>query len=305
MADIEILVADDASTDDGADVVEAMAREDPRIRLTRLSRNGGKPRAMNILMAQAKGEWVAVLDADDSFRPTRLATLIEAAEGRGVDMAADNLFYVDAGVVSDRAHGFGTILRTAFPASDERRVIGKADLCRDADSYGDFDYGILKPVVRRSFVEKHALAYYEASRLAEDFTWLMTYFVAGGEAVLCSEPLYEWTMPFGTVSRRWTQTGAGAWRYDYRGALAANAHFRREMRAKGEADVVAMLERRSRQYSVMIHYIGAQRAAAEGRRAQAALMLLAHPSTWTLLGRRVAGRAARAIAPHRPIPARR
>ena len=296
LADIEILVADDASTDTSAAVVARVASEDARVRLVRLPVNGGKPRAMNVLMAQAQGDWVAVLDADDAIDPTRLERLIGRAEARGVDMAADNLLYIDAGVpsASDPA-AFGTVLRAAFDPASPERIIGRAELVEGADSFGDFDYGILKPVIRRAFAHKHSLAYYEASRLAEDFTYLLTYFVAGGRCVLVSDPLYSWTLPFGTISRRWTETGAGAWRYNYREALLANAHFIAEMRARGETDMVAMLQRRGRQYTSMVHYIDAQKQA-ETRAYGAALWTIAgHPSTWRLLAQRVVGRAMRAL----------
>ena len=293
LRNLEIIVADDASTDDSAAVAEAMAAADPRIRVVRLAQNAGKPHAMNLMTAQARGDWLAVLDADDAYAPDRLACLIAAAEAHGTDMAADNLRYVDAGLPAD-ASGFGAVLRTAFDTSEPDRVIALSDLVAAADSYAEFDYGILKPVIRRAFVEAHGLAYHEDSRLAEDFTYLLDYMVAGGRTVLCSAALYDWTMPFGTLSRQWTQTGAGAWRYDYRGALRANAHYIAMMQARGQHAVVAMLRRRGAQYAVMVHYIDAQRSAAEGRRAEALLTLLAHPSTWTLLGRRVTGRLRRA-----------
>ena len=295
LREVEIIVADDASTDDSAAVAEAVAATDARVQVIRLPQNAGKPHAMNLMMAQARGDWVAVLDADDAYAPNRLARLIAVAEAHGVDMAADNLRYVDAGLPAD-ASGFGTVLRTAFDAGLPDRVIALSDLVAAADSYAEFDYGILKPVVRRNFVAAHGLAYHEDSRLAEDFTYLLDYMVAGGSCVLCSAALYDWTMPFGTLSRQWTQTGAGAWRYDYRGALRANAHYITQMRARGQHEVVAMLQRRGAQYGVMVHYIDAQRSAAEGRRGAALLTLLRHPSTWTLLARRVTGRLRRAAS---------
>ena len=296
ITELEILVADDASTDDGAAIAEAIARTDARVRVIRLPVNGGKPRAMNMMVTQAQGEWLAVLDADDAFHPDRLQRLIDAAERRRVDMAADNLLYIDAGLPdrSDPA-AFGTVLRPAFDVSVSDRVFGRAEFVAGADSFGEFDYGILKPVVRRSFVQGHDLRYSEASRLAEDFTYLLSYVMAGGRCVLLSEPLYSWTMPFGTVSRRWTQTGAGAWRYDYRQALAANAELLGAMRARGQADVVSMLERRGRQYAAMIHYIDAQKQADSGARLAALITLGRHPATWPLLARRMLGRARRSF----------
>lgn len=287
LRDIEIVVADDASTDGSLAIAEALAREDRRVVVHRLSPNGGKPRAMNAMIAAAHGDWVAVLDADDAYHPDRLERLVAAAEQASVDMAADNLAYRDAGI--DR------VVRTGFDPATPDRIIGTADLLRTASSFADFDLGILKPVVRRSFVVEHGLTYYEHTRLAEDFYYLLSYFVAGGRTCLLSAPLYDWTLPFGTVSRRWTGTGGGAWRYDYRTALLANEHFIEVMRARNETAVVAMLQVRSRQYRVMAHYLDAQRSAAEGNWVRSVLTIAGHPSTYRLLLSRITGRLLRAV----------
>lgn len=287
LRDIEILVADDGSTDDSAAVAEAMALDDRRIRVIRLFTNGGKPRAMNAMVEAARGDWVAVLDADDTYLPDRLERLVRAAEEHGVEMAADNLLYLDAGV--DR------VLRTGFDPAIGTRVIGTDELVRTASTFAEFDLGVLKPVVRRRFVLEHGLRYYEGTRLAEDFYYLLMFFVAGGRACLVSEPLYQWTLPFGTVSRRWTGTGGGAWRYDYRQALRANEHFIEVMRQRGEAGAEAMLRARSRQYGAMIPYLDAQRQAAEGRWLRCVMTIARHPSTYRLLLTRVAGRVRRAL----------
>ena len=294
LRDIEILVADDCSTDDSGVLAERLAAEDDRIRVIRLSPNGGKPRAMNAMIAAAQGIWVAVLDADDAFHPQRLERLVEAVETNGVEMAADNLYYVDAGV--DR------VLRTGFDPALGNRTLTKAELIAGADTFASFDYGILKPMIRRDFVQKHGLTYYEQTRLAEDFYYLLNFFVAGGRACLLAEPLYYWTLPFGTVSRQWTGTGGGAWRYDYRTALRANEHFLARMGERGETAIVAMLQQRSRQYVAMIHYIDAQRLAADRRWLACVATIARHPSTYRLLLGRVTGRLARKLRPVKAPP---
>lgn len=287
LRDIEILVADDASTDDSAAIAEAMALGDRRIRVIRLHPNGGKPRAMNAMVEAARGEWVAVLDADDCYLPDRLERLVGAAEEHGVEMAADNLLYFDAGVER--------VLRTGFDPAIGTRVIGTDELVRTASSFAEFDLGILKPLVRRQFVLDRGLRYYEGTRLAEDFYYLLMFFVSGGRACLVSEPLYQWTLPFGTVSRRWTGTGGGAWRYDYRQALRANEHFIEELQRRGEKAAEAMLRARSREYGAMIPYLDAQRLASEGRWLRCVATIAGHPSTYRLLLARVTGRVRRAL----------
>lgn len=255
----------------------------------RLPQNGGKPHAMNIISDAARGTWIAVLDADDSFQNTRLARLVAAAEQHGTEMAVDNLLYFDSGA--------GKILRTGFPPTGAPRVLTTRDLLANNDSFADFDYGLLKPIIRKDFIARTGLRYYEHTRLAEDFYYLLNFFVAGGRSCLVPEPLYCWTLPFGTLSRQWTTTGAGPWRYNYRQALEANRHFIAEMQQRSEHAVVAMLEARSRQYQVMIHYLDAQRHAAERRWWSALSTIACHPSTYRLLLGRVAGRLLRMVKP--------
>ena len=69
--DFEILIMDDASTDDGPAKVKAI--NDPRIRLVTAEKNGGRAAAANRGYEAARGEYIAILDADDTAHPERLA----------------------------------------------------------------------------------------------------------------------------------------------------------------------------------------------------------------------------------------
>ena len=70
----EVIVVDDRSTDGTADLVEGLARTAPvPLRLIRCERNSGGPaRPINIGVAAAQGEFIAVLDQDDVFSPDKI-----------------------------------------------------------------------------------------------------------------------------------------------------------------------------------------------------------------------------------------
>jgi glycosyltransferase involved in cell wall biosynthesis len=70
----EIIVVDDCSTDGTRDIVARVARKAPMpLRLIELPRNSGGPtRPLNLGIATASGEFIAVLDQDDVFMPTKL-----------------------------------------------------------------------------------------------------------------------------------------------------------------------------------------------------------------------------------------
>ncbi len=70
LADFELLVIDDGSTDRTPEVVSGYA--DPRIRLVRNDANLGIPRTRNLGIELARGEYVAMLDTDDLAHPERL-----------------------------------------------------------------------------------------------------------------------------------------------------------------------------------------------------------------------------------------
>ncbi len=80
--DFELVVVDDCSQDNTAEVVSAIV--DPRLRLLRLPKNGGLSRARNAGIAEARGEWVAFLDDDDEWYPQMLERQLER-----IDRSAD------------------------------------------------------------------------------------------------------------------------------------------------------------------------------------------------------------------------
>ena len=85
----ELLVVDDGSGDDTVDVVRARAAADPRVRLLERE-NGGAGAARNTGLAAVRGDFVAFLDADNTWRPEHLTAALAAlleTDGPGVHTA--------------------------------------------------------------------------------------------------------------------------------------------------------------------------------------------------------------------------
>ncbi len=91
--DIEIIVADDRSTDSTAQIVKRLARLDPRIRLVQVTEEPppswiGKCHALYQAVRQGRpsGEWLLFTDADTVHHPQSLAVSLREALDHQVDM---------------------------------------------------------------------------------------------------------------------------------------------------------------------------------------------------------------------------
>lgn len=72
-SDFEYFLIDDASTDSTSSLVATWAACDPRIRLLHNEQSLRPAGALNCALAQARGDYIAILDHDDLAMPTRLA----------------------------------------------------------------------------------------------------------------------------------------------------------------------------------------------------------------------------------------
>lgn len=98
---VDLVVVDEASTDDTVAALEALA--DPRLRVVRHGRPVGVSGARNAGAAIATGAWLAFLDDDDVWAPDKLADHIAAAEGGRRDWAYSGAVNIDLG--SNPVHG--------------------------------------------------------------------------------------------------------------------------------------------------------------------------------------------------------
>src|SRR5918992_1242380 len=99
--DVAVVVVDDRSKVPAAGLSRL---GDPRVRIVRLSTKSGVPAARNAGLAATQTEWVAFLDDDDVWAPTKLRQQLDAAENENAE------WVYCAAVMFDERRGIMSVL---------------------------------------------------------------------------------------------------------------------------------------------------------------------------------------------------
>jgi succinoglycan biosynthesis protein ExoO len=207
LRDIEIVVVDDASTDQTFDVLTKLAAADPRIKVVRLPKNLGAGGARNAALANATGDWIAVLDADDWFLPNRLEMLLKAAKMSNAIAVLDNLQIYDHArndIFEITRHG---LKDGVMPVSAETYFLNDDPVRRHV-------LGILKPMVRRDFITEHKVAYDPSHRTGEDFIFLAEIILQGGKTVLVPDAYYVYVRRASPTSHKVSPHSRSGFNYE-------------------------------------------------------------------------------------------
>ncbi len=289
LTEIEVLVADNGSTDGTWKVLERLAAEDRRVRPLRALGGQGPDVARNACLDVAQGEWIAVLDADDVMHLTRLERLLGLAEANGAKLVADNQRLVEPA---------GRILRLAWPSEKLPSRVDAAAFVR-ANIFGQrmMPLGYVKPVFHRSLIEKSGLRYAPRPRVVEDYHFLYALLRQGAVLNLLPEALYDYVQMPSSLSRSFGVEELS----DIR--VATEAHFADA--GDDQALGSALLERLRSVDAALAHcaFVSAMKQRRPGR---ALAVLLERPAAIPLVlrygGESVAKRLKRRRSGARPIP---
>ena len=187
---LEILIIDDCSTDNTVEVVRALGLEIPSVRILSTPANGGPSMARNVGLREAKADWVALLDADDAWKPGRLKRLSEVASATSADFVADNLVMWDAAADAQ-------FKPTYFELPRRQMQITLLDMFRADDNFNfsKASFTLMKPIFRRKFLADHQLKYDEGIRVGEDFMFYVESLFKGAKIILIDEAYYIYLMP--------------------------------------------------------------------------------------------------------------
>lgn len=86
--DWEVVIIDDCSTDNTAEIVQSYASKDTRIRLIQHDNNKGAGLARRTGISNIKGEWMTFLDSDDYLKPDCLEVLYSYAINYDIDIVS-------------------------------------------------------------------------------------------------------------------------------------------------------------------------------------------------------------------------
>jgi succinoglycan biosynthesis protein ExoO len=186
---LEIIIIDDCSTDD---TVEAIKRlNNPLVRIVSTGKNVGCGPARNVGFKIARGDWLALLDADDAWLPERLERLTAVGQSTGADFVADNVILWDA--IADRQ------VRIGLDLPKPVQEITTIDFFRNDHNFNfsNMSWALLKPLMRRSFIEAKNIYYHEELHQGQgdDFVLYANLLFNGAKAVVTSDAYYLYSLP--------------------------------------------------------------------------------------------------------------
>lgn len=196
---VEVIVVDDMSRDGTLACATTLARNEPRITVLAQESNRGPSAARNRALAAARGDWVAILDADDYIAPERSERLIALANDHSSQIVADNMMHF--------RDGEPEVTWPFLPGQDGDPpfTVGLADyLDRNRMTSGDATLGYLKPMFRRDFLSANGIVYDEELRVGEDFNFALQALSAGARFTITPQALYSYRIMANSLSRSLT-----------------------------------------------------------------------------------------------------
>lgn len=150
---IEVICVDDGSTDESLSILQEYAERDGRIRVL-TQRNQFAGTARNLGMENARGKYVAFLDADDLYLPGSLETMYHQAEKCRVDMLKTGFLYQD--VTTGKKYQNPYSKNSTVTPRQRRRIFSFVQLPKRLLGVADVPWNGL---YRRAFLMENAIRF--------------------------------------------------------------------------------------------------------------------------------------------------
>lgn len=206
----ELIMVDDGSTDNSAQIIQNYQNKDSRIRLIRQTQKGAGS-ARNLGLSQAQGQYIIFLDCDDWFCKEFFKTMIDRIERDRSDVAVCEFFIYDQKTTQTRR------FRIAEEAESE---IAGTNLI--------FDLLVPNPwtkLYRTDFIRQHKLSFQEITS-CNDWSFAYASLACARKISVVREPLVYYR----------TQTDTSISSYRYKRTLdivLAIKHLKNELKKRG------------------------------------------------------------------------
>jgi glycosyltransferase involved in cell wall biosynthesis len=160
LATIEVLVVDDRSPDDSAEIIRAYASRDNRVVSLRHDRNRGLGGARNTGICAARGKYIASVDSDDAILPNTLEAAVRRCESDRTEIGVFSS--------SDYLEASGRLEENPFYALDHLPSVLSIDETNILNLFPTFQLKLYS----RALIERHAVRFPEHLYHEDDeFYW--------------------------------------------------------------------------------------------------------------------------------------
>ncbi|MFD1124477.1 glycosyltransferase family 2 protein [Lentilactobacillus raoultii] len=174
----EILLVDDASTDQTAKVIETFAKQDERIKPHYFEKHKGVSKARNYAIDHAKGEIIVFVDGDDLLDPSYLEVMVSGLADPKTDLVIVGFNWSWRG---SRHAG-----RPEFEAITKRRAYDSINYRGDGIGGYTWNKGF-----RLSIIRDHQIRFDESLDLAEDLLFTAEYMLVSHKFLFYDAALYN------------------------------------------------------------------------------------------------------------------
>jgi glycosyltransferase involved in cell wall biosynthesis len=189
---LEVVVVDDASTDNSWEIIDCFSRRDARVCAVRRAVNGGVGAARNTILDSASGDFVVFFDDDDESVPDRVRVQYEALRDYEAAWGCGLIACYASGM---RRYPNGYELRIA--AIGSRQETPKGDVVADCLLFNARKAGVFFGAGTPTCALMARLSTFRAVggfdgdfRRVEDVDFAIRLALAGGHFIGCPEPLY-------------------------------------------------------------------------------------------------------------------
>lgn len=214
---IEVIVIDDASTDSTPQIIEQYAKDNAAIRPIYLTENTGQAHARNVGLREAKGRYIAFLDADDWLSADALQQAVDCFER---NQLVDCVLFTVINVYEDGR-------KTPYPMETFKVMAGR-EAFEKSLSWKVHGWYVVKAAIHKQF------PYDETCRLYSDDNTTRMHYLASREVGLCGG-IYFYRHNEESATHR-----INVRQFDF---LRANAHMKQMLEEEGCDDrIISMYE---------------------------------------------------------------